>query len=127
MALGIFSAVVYAADRTPKVYKEKKDRLSLAILPIDIHSRHAEERRWTYDALLAAVVTTNRFRIVERVKIDRILAELSLGRSELADPKHVSRIGKIVAADVIVSVSLFESGGSSKIVAKSKAKDAATD
>ncbi len=50
---------------------------------------------------------SNRVRVVERVVIERLLEELNIGSSELADPDTALRLGKVLAAKLIGTGSLF--------------------
>lgn len=45
--------------------------------------------------------TSNRVNVVERVLLERLLEELNLGSSELADPETALRLGKVLAAKLI--------------------------
>ena len=44
---------------------------------------------------------SGRLKVVERVVLDRLLAELNLGSSELADPDTALKLGRVLAASVI--------------------------
>lgn len=80
----------------------------------------------TYEPLsigLAALITADlnlldRFRLVERLQIDALLAELALAESERVDPATSARIGSLVRAGRIVQgTASFESGGAARLEA----------
>jgi tetratricopeptide (TPR) repeat protein/peroxiredoxin len=50
---------------------------------------------------------SGRVQVVERVLMERLLEELNLGSSELADPETALRLGKVLAAKLIGTGSLF--------------------
>lgn len=50
---------------------------------------------------------SGRVKVVERVIIDRLLEELNLGSSELADPETALRLGRILAARLVGTGSLY--------------------
>lgn len=50
---------------------------------------------------------SGRVKVVERVLLDRLLEELNLGSSDLADPETALRLGKVLAAKLIGSGSLY--------------------
>ncbi|MBW1862785.1 MAG: tetratricopeptide repeat protein [Deltaproteobacteria bacterium] len=50
---------------------------------------------------------SGRVQVVERVLIERLLEELNLGSSDLADPETALQLGKVLAAKVISTGSLF--------------------
>jgi len=49
---------------------------------------------------------SGRVKVVERVLIDRLLQELNLGSSELADPETTLKLGRVLAAKLIATGSL---------------------
>jgi hypothetical protein len=50
---------------------------------------------------------SGRVQVVERVLVERLLEELNLGSSDLADPETALQLGKVLAAKVIGTGSLF--------------------
>lgn len=50
---------------------------------------------------------SGRVRVVERAVMERLLSELNLGSSELADPETALKLGKLLAAKLIGTGSLF--------------------
>jgi tetratricopeptide (TPR) repeat protein len=50
---------------------------------------------------------SGRVRVVERLVIERLLEELNLGSSDLADPETALRLGKVLAARLIGTGSVF--------------------
>ncbi len=50
---------------------------------------------------------SGRVKVVDRVLIERLLEELNLGTSELADPETALKLGKILAAKLIGTGSIF--------------------
>ena len=51
--------------------------------------------------------SSGRLQVVERVLIERLLEELNLGTSELADPETALKLGKVLAAKIIVTGTIF--------------------
>ncbi len=50
---------------------------------------------------------SGRVQVVERILLDRLLAELNLGSSELADPETALKLGKVLAAKIIGTGSFY--------------------
>jgi tetratricopeptide (TPR) repeat protein len=50
---------------------------------------------------------SGRVKVVERALMDRLLSELNIGSSELADPATALKLGKVLAAKLIVTGSLI--------------------
>ena len=51
--------------------------------------------------------SSGRVKVVERAVIDQLLAELNLGSSELSDPDTALRLGRVLAAKLVATGSLF--------------------
>jgi hypothetical protein len=59
------------------------------------------------DALTDALARNGSFRMVERRDLQRILAELELQLSGLADEANAARVGRLLGAELLVSGSLY--------------------
>ncbi len=55
--------------------------------------------------------SSGRVKVVERAVIDQLLAELNIGSSELTDPDTALRLGRVLAAKLVVTGSLFNMPG----------------
>jgi hypothetical protein len=51
--------------------------------------------------------TSGRIQVIERILIEKLLDELNLGSSDLADPDTALRLGKVLAAKIIGTGSLY--------------------
>ena len=58
---------------------------------------------------------TGRIKVVEREIIDKLLAELKLGSSELADPATRLKLGRVLAASVIGTGGFYPAGGQAEL------------
>ncbi len=58
---------------------------------------------------------SGRIKVVERETIDKLLAELKLGSSELADPATRLKLGRVLAASVIGTGGFYPAGGKSQL------------
>jgi TolB-like protein len=65
---------------------------------------HADELVET--RLTQALQAGGRLKVVERVLLDRVLAELGLGTSDLVDPQTALRVGRLLAARFIATGSV---------------------
>lgn len=57
--------------------------------------------------LAAQLNDSGRLKVVERIVLDRLLEELNLGSSELADPETALKLGRVLAAKVISTGTLL--------------------
>jgi tetratricopeptide (TPR) repeat protein len=79
---------------------------------VDLQEKGGLAERDGLSSVLIAGLTdklnaSGRVRVVERVLIERLLEELNLGSSKLADPETALRLGKVLAAKLIGTGSLF--------------------
>ena len=76
------------------------------------------------DILLTELVKSGKFIVVERDKLDKIMAEQKLGQSGAIDPNTAARVGKILGLNAIVTGSISQFGvkkeGKDFIVSQSK-------
>ena len=95
-----------------------QERLSLSVLPFEQNGVVSESSVSFQDRLIDSLVNQNRFRVVERAKLDVILQEQKLSSTELIDKNTALRLGKLVAAQSIVTGSIIETGTGTEIVAR---------
>jgi hypothetical protein len=101
----------------PKVH-QIHCRLRVAVLPFALRGEHDLLRDYVYDALLNSFVVQGRFRIVDRADLDKIVFELGIGQSELADPKTAARVGLLAASEAVVCGSVYEGERSLEVFAQ---------
>jgi tetratricopeptide (TPR) repeat protein len=63
------------------------------------------------DQLADALNATGRVQVVERVLVEKLLQELNLGSSELADPAAALELGKVLSARLMVTGTLYYQSG----------------
>jgi TolB-like protein/tetratricopeptide (TPR) repeat protein len=95
-----------------------RERLSLSVLPFEQNGAVSESSVSFQDRLIDSLVNQNRFRVVERAKLEVILQEQKLSSTELIDKNTALRLGKLVAAQSIVTGSIIETGTGTEIVAR---------
>jgi TolB-like protein len=95
-----------------------QERLSLSVLPFEQNGIVSESSLSFQDRLIDSLVNQNRFRVVERAKLDVILQEQKLSSTELIDKSTALRLGKLMAAQSIVTGSIVESRTGTEIVAR---------
>jgi len=95
-----------------------QERLSLTVLPFEQNGAVSASSLSFQDRLIDSLVNQNRFRLVERTKLDVILQEQKLSGTELIDKSTALRLGKLVAAQSIVTGSIVETRTGTEIVAR---------
>lgn len=107
------------AHREGPPSKEAGDEWSsrpLYLFLLDLESQGRPAAREGEDAYVRELIASDlhqaeRIRLVERVLLDRLLEELKLSSSQLADPATALRIGKILAARILTTGSLVRYRG----------------
>lgn len=95
------------------------ERLSVAILPFETKGVGNEFGDIDLlDKLTTAFVNLNRFKVVERAQLERILSEQKLGLSGIVDVSTAVRIGAAVGVETVVCGSIVRSRNSVSIDAR---------
>ncbi len=94
------------------------ERLSLTVLPFEQKGTISEASLSFQDNLIDSVVNQNRFRVVERDKLALILREQKLSRSKLIDKSTALRLGRLLAAQSIITGSIIETRTGIEIVGR---------
>lgn len=95
-----------------------EERLSISVLPFEQNALISESALLFQENLINSLVSQNRFRIIEREKLDLILQEQKLSQTDLIDKQTALRIGKLIAAQAVITGKLIETGSGIEIVAR---------
>ena len=84
----------------------------MVITFVDIQEKGGLSERDGFSTVLTSelgseLTASGRVKVVERVLLERLLEELGLGSSELADPQTALRLGNVLAAKIIGTGSLY--------------------
>ena len=98
-------------DRQPKV-EDTWTSSPMVLSFIDIQEKGIMSERDGFSEVFTSELSSmlnssGRVRVVERVILDRLLAELNLGSSDLADPETKLKLGRVLAARLIGTGSLM--------------------
>ncbi len=95
------------------------DRLSIAILPFETKgvSREIGEID-LLDKLTTVFVNLNRFKVIERAQLEKVLAEQKLGLTGVIDVTTAAEIGKGIGVDAVVCGSISHAGNAASIDAR---------
>jgi len=93
-------------------------RLSLTVLPFEQKGEVLQASLSFQENLTNALVDLDRFRIVEREKLDVILQEQKFSQSQLVERATALKLGKLVAARSVVTGSIVSSLKGTEIVAR---------
>lgn len=102
--------------------------MALSVLPFQDRTLESLTGRIGFDSLLQEALITELqargFTLVERRLLDKLIAEMNLGSSALADPDAQTRLGRVLAARLMVSGVLNTQG--SQLAAAMRAVDVET-
>jgi len=94
------------------------ERLSVAVNPFEQKGMLSQASLSFQDNMIDALVGQNRFRVVERDKLDLILQEQKLSRSDLIDKSTALRLGRLLAAQTVITGSIIETRTGIEIIAR---------
>ena len=103
-------------------YAQGAKRPTVAVMDFDFGTVH--EHWWgnydigkgMADQVVDALVNDGSFRVIERKKLDTVLAEQDFARSDRADPSaaKLSKVGKVLGVRYIIAGSITKFGGEEK-------------
>jgi TolB-like protein len=94
------------------------ERMSTTVLPFEQKRTLSEASLSFQDSLIHYLVGRNRFRMIERDLLDTILEEQKLSQTKLIERSTALKVGKLVAAQSIITGSIIETRQGIEIVAR---------
>ncbi len=88
------------------------ERLGLAILPFENKGASRDLGDIVLDKMITALVNKERFKILERAQLEKILEEQQLGQTGIIDVNTAAQIGKGIGVDAMIlgSVAVAQNG-----------------
>jgi curli biogenesis system outer membrane secretion channel CsgG len=95
-----------------KTIKEVGERMGVAVMPFLNKGASRDLGEIVLDKMITVLWNQQRFKVMERAQLDKILAEQSLGASGVVDAATAAQIGKGIGVDAIIigSVAAAASG-----------------
>ncbi len=95
------------------------ERLSIAVLPFSSKGLGRDIGQIDLlDKAITELVNLNRFKVIERAQLEKILAEQQLGMSGVLDASTAAQIGKGIGVDAVMIGSITQGGNSVTIDAR---------
>jgi len=132
-------AAVGLATNGPQVSGERiplSQRKRIAVLPFDdgairesnYYGRVFDVGKGVGDMLTTALFKTNKFRVIEREKVDAVMAEQDLGKTGRIDAETAARVGKVLGVEYVLigrvtEFSVDTKGGSVGAVGRGDLRD----
>lgn len=94
---------------------------TVAVLPFEARDRQAESEnagKSIAELLSVALMESGVADLVERAELDAALTELQLSATGLTSKENQTKLGKLTGAKILISGSMFKSGGKNFLVAK---------
>jgi len=101
----------------PQVH-QLDERMVVSMLPFYQAGAVQEIGAVAYDNLVSSIVQQNRFKFVDRTKVEEIVRELKLSQEQLIDPNYTLKVGKLTQAEGMVMGFVKEAPGSIEIYAE---------
>lgn len=113
-------AARFRSQKTDNRQEDDWTSRPMVITFIDFEEKGGMVERSGMSAVFSAELTrylnsSGRVKVVERALMDRLLSELNIGSSELADPATALKLGKVLAAKLIVTGSMIHQPQSTAI------------
>src|SRR6185436_11393094 len=112
LGLALTVAVAFVASAVPSMAQGSK-RVAVAVMDFDFGTidnwwGQYDLGKGMADQVVDALVNDGSFRVIERKKLDTILAEQDFSRSDRADPSagKLSKVGKVLGIRYIISGSI---------------------
>jgi TolB-like protein len=93
-------------------------RMSVSIMPFELRGIISDAGLSFQDSLINSLIHRNRFRVLERNLLETILQEQKLSRTKLVDQSTALKLGKLMAAQSIITGSIVETRNGIEIIAR---------
>jgi len=103
-------------SRLPKEVVDS--RMRLAVYPFEHKGIISEESGIFLDLLTLALQHQERFQLIDRTLMDRILKEQKLSLTQLIDQDTAVKAGRIMSAQAIVTGSIMKTGGGIELIGR---------
>jgi TolB-like protein len=94
------------------------ERMSLTVFPFEQEGKVSPPGLVFQDNLIDALVNQKRFRVLERDRLDVILKEQKLSRTKLFDSRTAIKIGRLAAAQTLITGSIVETRTGIEVVGR---------
>lgn len=104
--LTVFTAFAFLSPAGADFKKTK-----IAVLDFQLHGDRyetADMGKIVAEWLITALVKEGRFDVIERRLLEKVLSEQKLGATGLIDEQHVTKLGKVLGAKVVITGSLMK-------------------
>ena len=103
-------------SRLPKEVVDR--RMRLAVYPFEHKGSISDESGIFLDLLTLALQHQERFQLIDRTLMDRILKEQKLSLTQLIDQDTAVKAGRIMSAQAIVTGSIMKTGGGIELIGR---------
>jgi hypothetical protein len=111
------SKTISVIRQIPKAI-QLSERLSMTTFPFEQKGEVSRDSLSFQDILIDALIHRNRFQVIGRDKLDLILQEQKLSRTKLFDKRTALKLGRLVAAQAIITGSIIETRTGIEVVAR---------
>ena len=121
-SLGAAAFVLASTGTSPVHAQDKSKRVSVAVMDFDFGTVNYhwwgdyDIGKGMADQVVDELVNDGTFRVIERKKLDTVLAEQDFAQSDRADPSaaKLAKVGKVLGVKYIISGSITKFGGEEK-------------
>ncbi len=95
---------------------QNASRMILSVFPFDSTNGQSSRSQLAYMYLLGAFKDQNRFRIIDRTQLEHLMIEQRITAAQLTDPKYSIKLGRLMAAESIMSSVMHEDAKSIEVI-----------
>ncbi len=98
---------------------EKRNKTIIAVIEFpDLKGNITDLGRFISEELITRLYLTEKFKVIERQLLNKIISEQKLNLSVIIDPKSAKKLGKLLGVEALVSGTITELSNSLKINAR---------
>ena len=112
------ASLAFSVERKIPKALQLAQRMSLTVFPFEQEGQVSPPGLVFQDNLINALVNQNRFRVLERERLDVILQEQKLSRTKLFDKRTAIKIGRLAAAQSLITGSIVETRTGIEVVGR---------
>lgn len=96
-----------------------KQKTTVAVAEfVDLNGRSSDFGKFLAEELITRLFKTKKFKVIERQRLDKVIAEQKLSLTEIIEASSVKRIGRILGVEAIVAGTISELGNNYRINAR---------
>jgi serine/threonine protein kinase/TolB-like protein len=118
---GSVDNLVENVDQLKKLRAYRGQKVTLAVLPFANQTQDPHNNgnaASCSEALILPLSNIKNLSLIERMQLDKVIAEIDLSQSKYIDPAYAIELGKLINTDLVIMGALQQSGSKARILAR---------